>query len=252
MTTALLVTSCTCAMTFGGGRLALRLEAYRAFILAFAAGALIISALIDVIPDALEMLTRSGSAMHHHHLMFACSLGFLSFYLLEELAHSRAPAHELTPATTADDEHWGAVHAGLWGAAGISMHSLLDGVAIGEAFHAGTSVGWIVSLAVIVHKFADGVSTVGILVSTGRSGRVANRMLVVTALAPLAGLVLQSVVPLPLSVLALLLGWFSGVFLYLGAAALMPAARAASSSRWLPAATLLGATLVYFLTRVSE
>jgi zinc transporter ZupT len=37
---------------------------------------------------------------------------------------------------------------------------LLDGVAIGEAFPAGTSISWIVSLAVIVHKFADGVSTV--------------------------------------------------------------------------------------------
>jgi hypothetical protein len=58
--TALFVTGCTCAMTFGGGRLALRLEAYRAFILAFAAGALVTTALIDVIPDALEMLTRSG------------------------------------------------------------------------------------------------------------------------------------------------------------------------------------------------
>jgi hypothetical protein len=41
------------------------------------------------------------------------------------------------------------------------------------------------------------------------------------------------------------------VFLYLGAAALMPAARAASQSRWLPAATVLGATLVYLLTRAS-
>ena len=38
-----------------------------------------------VIPEALEMLTRSGSSMHHRHLMFACSLGFLSFYLLEEI-----------------------------------------------------------------------------------------------------------------------------------------------------------------------
>jgi ZIP family zinc transporter len=231
-------------MTFGGGRLALRLEAYRAFIFAFAAGALVTSALIDVIPGALEMLTRSGSPWRHLHLMFACSLGFLSFYLFEEVAHSSHLPDDLTPAHTGQ--------AGLWGAAGISVHSLLDGVAIGEGFHAGASVGWIVALAVIVHKFADGVSTVGILVSTGRSSRVANRMLVLTALAPLAGLALQALVPLPLSLLALLLGWFSGVFLYLGAAALIPAARAASQSRWLPVATLSGATLVFLLLRASE
>jgi zinc transporter ZupT len=68
----------------------------------------------------------------------------------------------------------------------------------------------------------------------------------------LAGLALQGLVPLPLPVLALVLGWFAGVFLYLGSAALIPAAHAASHSRWLPAATLLGMTLVYIVYRASE
>jgi ZIP family zinc transporter len=241
---AFLLTGCTCVMTLGGGLLALRLEAYRAFVLAFAAGALVASALLDVIPDALEMLARSGSRFHHHHLMFACTLGFLAFYLLEQATHSTDDPHDLTPMHGS--------HAGLWGAAGIGVHSLFDGVAIGEAFHAGPAVGWIVALAVIVHKFADGVSTVGILVSTGQSSRTANSMLVMTSLAPLAGLALQVLVPLPLSVLALVMGWFAGVFLYLGAAALIPAAHAASQSRWLPAATLSGVTLVYLVYRASE
>ncbi len=242
--TALLVTGCTCAMTFGGGLLALRLEAYRAFVLAFAAGALVASALIDLIPDALELLERSGTQFPHHHLMFACSLGFLSFYLVEQISHSDHHRDDLAP------RHTGM--AGLWGAAGIGVHSLLDGVAIGEAFHAGAAVGWIVAGAVIVHKFADGVSTVGILMSTGRSTRVVNRALVITGFAPLAGLGVQALVPLPISLLALVLGWFSGVFLYLGAAALIPAAHAASHSRWLPAATLSGVALVYVLYQANQ
>jgi ZIP family zinc transporter len=231
-------------MTLGGGLLVLRLEAYRAFVLAFAAGALVASALIDVIPDALELLARSGSPLHHHHLMFACSLGFLSFYLLEQLTHSSEEPHDLVPMHTGQ--------AGLWGAAGIGIHSLIDGAAIGEAFHVGSALGWVVALAVIVHKFADGVSTVGILVSTGRSTRTAHTMLGLTSAAPLAGLALQGLVPLPLPGLALVLGWFAGVFLYLGSAALIPAAHAASRSRWLPAATLLGMTLAYFVYRASE
>jgi ZIP family zinc transporter len=70
-------------------------------------------------------------------------------------------------------------------------------------------------------------------------------MLVGTALAPLAGLALQVLIPLPLSLLALVLGWFAGVFLYLGSSALMPAAHAASHSRWLPVATVAGVVLVY-------
>jgi ZIP family zinc transporter len=173
--------------------------------------------------------------------MFACCLGFLAFYLLEQATHSSDERHDLEPTRV----------AGLWGATGIGLHSLLDGVAIGEGFHAGASVGWVVALAVIVHKFADGVSTVGILMSTGRTPRAVNIMLVLTALAPLAGLAIQALVPLPLYMLAFVLGWFAGVFLYLGAAALIPAAHATSHSRWLPAATLAGVALVFLVYRAS-
>jgi zinc transporter ZupT len=51
--------------------------------------------------------------------------------------------------------------------------------------------------------------------------------------------------------LAFALGWFAGVFLYLGAAALIPAAHASSRSRWLPVATLGGVALVFLVSRVS-
>jgi zinc and cadmium transporter len=237
---AFLITSWTCVMTLGGGLIALRLEAYRAFVLAFAAGALVASALLDVIPDALDLLTRSGAPLHHHHVMFMACLGFLTFYLLEQAAHESEP-HDRRPTRL----------AGFWGAIGIGLHSLLDGVAIGEAFHAGSGVGWIVALAVVVHKFADGVSAVGILTATVRNGRLANALLVLIASAPLAGLAIQALIPLPLYMLAFVLGWFAGVFLYLGAATLIPAAHAASDSRWVPAATLSGALLVYVVHQAS-
>jgi ZIP family zinc transporter len=241
---ALLITGCTCAMTFGGGMLALRMEASRSFVLAFAAGALVTTALMNVIPDALELLTRSGVALHHHHLMFASSLGFLSFYLLNWTTHSHVDSHG-APSSNAH-------YAGLWGVSGIGIHSLVDGFAIGEAFSAGAVVGWIVALAVTVHKFADGVSAVGVLVSTGRGPRVTRTILLLIALAPLVGLAVQELVPLPLSALALVLGWFSGVFLYLGSSVLIPAAHNGSGSRWLPLATLAGVAFVYLVSRISE
>jgi ZIP family zinc transporter len=229
-------------VTFSGGLLALRLEAQRAFVLAFAAGALVASALMDVIPDALDLLERSSpSPDNHHRLLLACCVGFLAFYLLEQFTHDETDPHEPLPGQG----------AGLWGATGIGVHSLLDGVAIGEAFEAGMGVGWAVALAVLVHKFADGVGAVGILMSTGPGHRVARTPLLLVALAPLAGLALQHLVLLPLSALALVLGWFAGVFLYLGAAALIPAAHAASRSRYLPLATLTGVALVYAVHRVA-
>ena len=239
---AWLLTGWTCVMTFSGGLIALRLEAYRAFVLAFAAGALISTALLDVIPEALALLERTGSLLPHQHVMFAATLGFLAFYVLEQVAHNPGEPHDLNPAHS----------AGVFGASGIALHSLLDGVAIGEAFRAGAGVGWVVALAVIVHKFADGVSTVSIFMSTGRDARGANTALAVVALAPLAGLAIQALIPLPTSMLAFVLAWFAGVFLYLGASALIPAAHAASHSRWLPLATLGGVVLVYAVNLASS
>jgi ZIP Zinc transporter len=85
--TALYISGATCVITLGSGLLALWLKAQRGLVLAFGAGALIAGALLEVIQDALELLEATQSTWHHHHLLFACCLGFLCFYLLEHSAH---------------------------------------------------------------------------------------------------------------------------------------------------------------------
>jgi zinc and cadmium transporter len=244
--TPLLISGATCVITLGGGLLALRLQAYRGLVLAFCAGALVAGALMDVIPDALQLLESTHSHFHHHHIMFACSLGFLFFYLLEHVTHQSA-AYDHSPAAP-NHPH----QAGAWGAAGISVHSFFDGLAIGGAFQAGSEIGWIVALAVILHKFAYGFSTVGIMLSTNHSPKATTTMLSVSSLAPIGGVMTQSAFSVPLPLLALSLGWFAGVFLYLGASSLLPAAHESSHSRWLPVATLAGVAFVYLAQQLAE
>jgi zinc transporter ZupT len=77
-------------------------------------------------------------------------------------------------------------------------------------------------------------------------------VLAATALAPLAGTLAQSAFVIPTSVLALTLGWFAGVFLYLGASSLLPAAHEFGHSRWLPLATMTGAAVIYVAQLLSE
>jgi ZIP family zinc transporter len=232
-------------MTLGGGLLALRLQAYRGLVLAFCAGALVASALMDVIPDALQLLESAHTRFHHHHLLFACSLGFLGFYLFEHAAHhSEARDHP---------SHYNhTCQAGAWGAAGIGVHSFFDGVAIGGAFQAGSEIGWVVALAVILHKFADGISTVGIMLGTQHGAAATTAMLAVTALAPVVGAIVQSAFVVPTALLALALGWFAGIFLYLGASSLLPAAHEQGHSRWLPLVTLGGAGFIYLAQLLAE
>src|SRR5439155_7849234 len=105
----------TCVMTFGGGLIALRLRTYRGLVLAFCAGALIAGALMDVIPDALQLLESAQSRFHHHHLLLASTLGFLFFYLFAHATH-HSQAHDYP------SHYYHPCQAAAWGAAGISVH----------------------------------------------------------------------------------------------------------------------------------
>ena len=237
--TAFWVAGATFVLTLGGGLLVLRLQTYQGVVFAFCAGALIASALMEVIPESLELLSTTGSPLHHHHLLLACTFGFLCFYLAEHLTHQRETPDEQAA------HHAHAPHAGIWGATGILVHSFFDGFAIGKGFHAGEHVGWTIALGIALHKIADGASVAGVMLGTQQTARNTTVMLVLTALAPLSGVLAQSFVIFHTALLALLLAWFSGVFLYLGAGSLLPAAHDASHSRLLPVATLTGVLFVY-------
>ena len=232
-------------MTFGGGLIALRLEAYRGIVFSFCAGALVAGALLNVIPESLELLEASQSRFTHQHLLLACSLGFLVFYVFEHAVHG---GHNHDPNSIYNPRQ----KVGTWGALGIGIHSFFDGVAIGGAFQAGNEMGWVVAVAVMVHKIADGASSVGVMLSTRHSIAKIIAVLSVTAIAPLIGTMAQSALVIPASMLALILGWVSGIFLYLGATCLLPAAREAGQSPWLPVATLAGAMLIYLAHSLAE
>ena len=110
--------------------------------------------------------------------------GFVFFFLAERalVLHHRD-----------DDAH---VHAhaqvGALGAAGLSLHSFIDGLGIGIAFGLSTETGLLVFLAVVAHDFADGLNTVGfVLRQSGDRGR-AIRWLAIDAAAPLAGAIVGS------------------------------------------------------------
>jgi zinc transporter ZupT len=113
-------------------------------------------------------------------------------------------------------------------------------------------MGWVVAAAVMLHKIADGASTVGVMLGTRHSLTTTTKVLAVTALAPLAGTLAQSAFTVPKPLLALTLGWFAGVFLYLGASSLLPAAHESGHSRWLPLSTLAGAAFIYLAQLLAE
>jgi len=238
---AYLLTGAAGLITLAGGLLALRAEVYRGLVYGFCAGALIATALVSVVPESLALLAMEGRPEAVRPVLLACLCGFFLFYLLENLEHH---GEHRGGGEAAILHHTHRHQTGVWGAVGIGVHSFLDGLAIGEGFDAGTQIGWAVAVGVLLHKLADGVSVAGVMSGTRHDRRTTVAMVVLASVAPLAGVLAHGLVDLPLDGMALVFGWFGGVFLYLGATSLLPAAHEAAGSRSVQVAALLGVALV--------
>jgi zinc transporter ZupT len=227
------VSIATFFMTLLGGLLALGLPDRLHLILGFSAGAVIGVAFFDLIPEAITLATPAHSV---DAVLVAVAIGFLVYMVLDR--------------TIAPHGHKGARTELLWqrgalGAASLSVHSFLDGFAIGLAFNVSAAVGWIVSAAVLAHDFSDGVNTVGIVLGKKGGNRFAFGWLLIDAVAPVLGAASTLVVHFPEDVLGFCLALFAGFFIYISASDLLPESYHDHPTRWTTAMTLLGIATVY-------
>ena len=212
-----------------GGLTALRIRHRLHPVMALAAGVLVATALVNLLPEARELMGESSGPLV---LGGAAIAGFLAFSSLEARAR---PA--------ADQPGSGAL--GWAGPAGLIVHSTLDGVAIGLGFSVSLDLGLIVVLAVVAHDFADGLNVVTLALVAGRDRQFA--LTVLDALAPPLGVVIGTVIPLSHAILCVLLAVFAGVFLAIGAGHLLPEAQHQRPGNAPPLVFLAGVGAVFVL-----
>jgi ZIP family zinc transporter len=200
-----------------GGVVAFRLRRELATVIAFTGGIVVAVALFDVLPEALSLLDSP------RRVTALVGAGFVGFFLVERVLvlHHR------------DEPEQARAHArvGALGAAGLSLHSFLDGLGIGLAFHVNTTTGLLVFLAVVSHDFADGMNTVSFVLRQSGDGRSALRWLAIDAAAPLLGAIVGALVDIHARGLGYVLGAYAGFFLFLGATDLLPEAHSHPSWR---------------------
>ncbi len=138
---------------------------------------------------------------------------------------------------------------GMVRAGGLSIHSFLDGVAIGTGFHIGAQFGLVIGLAVIFHDFSDGLNTVTVMLRAGSTRTAAYLWLLLDALTPSLGAIATFLILFSPSMLAVVLAFFVGEFLYIGAADLLPEAHQRGTSLRLVLATIIGVSLIFGVTR---
>ncbi len=216
------------------------------YFFAFAAGALISVSFFDIMPEVIDIMTTTS--VPTVYVMGSIVLAFLSFHVLDRIIviHSMSHGHPPTKDATNDPP---VALGGMIRAGGLSLHSLLDGVAIGSAFQIGAQFGLVVGLAVIFHDFSDGLNTVTVIMRGGSTKRTAYSWLFLDALTPSVGVLATFFVSLSTGVLAIVLAFFVGEFLYIGAADLLPEAHQRGTSLRLVMATILGVLLIFGVTR---
>ena len=196
--------------TMLGGTFALFRRDRLHLILGFSAGAVLGVALFDLLPEATDLATKRYSTAT---VTLFVAIGFFSFMFLNRILLLHPEDHDVAAAPR---------RSGALGAASLSLHSFLDGVAIGLAFKVSTAVGAVVAAAVLAHDFSDGINTVTVVLKSRGRGLSALRWLAVDALAPLLGVASTYLFTLSDVKLGIVLALFCGFFLYIGASDLLP------------------------------
>lgn len=230
--TIIIVSILAFVATFFGGLFALRFKDKLHLILGFSAGAVIAVAFFDLLPEALDL---AGQDFRSETVTSIIALGFFIFMILDRLVINH----------THNEHCENEGHRGRLGAGSLSVHSFLDGLAIGLAFQVSSAVGIIVATAVLVHDFSDGINTVGLIIKSGVQKSEALKWLALDALAPVLGIIVSVFISLKESTLGLILAIFCGFFLYIGASDLLPESHHAHPAKWTTLMTILGAFVLY-------
>jgi len=203
---------------------------------------LITTSLLDLLPQTFRLATSVHVLLES--VMALTVVGFLFLYVISRLI----TAHVFSK----DGEYIEVKHplGGLFATSELSVHSFIDGLAIGFGFEADIHVGIIIAIAVICHDFTDGLSTVSVMLNSGNSLKNSLRMLFLDAVAPVLGAVATLFFEVQQYYIVLLLPFFAGGFLYLGASDLLPEAHEKNPQTLTLISCITGFVLIFILTYI--
>lgn len=179
------------------------------FLLAFAAGALLGTAFLHLLPEAIEEYEITANTL-------AIALaGFLLFFVAEKLLHLHHSHRE-------EDEHR-TRSLGILTLLGDGIHNFLDGLIIGIAFLVDVQLGVVAAAAVALHEIPQELAEFGVLLYAGFTKKrallfnflSASTVVFGAAIGFWLGEVLETII-LPVIMLAV------GTFLYVAASDFVP------------------------------
>jgi zinc transporter, ZIP family len=233
----IILASVTLISTGIGGMAAVRFRDRLHLLLGFSSGAVLAVALFDIIP---EIFAFDGGSK----FMPIIAVGFLAFFGLERYTAMHQAREHVHAVSTAHEQELGAMSA-----AGLVLHSFLDGVAIGVGFQTSAPIGFLIAMGIISHDISDGLNTVAVVLAHQNPLKRALFWLALDMIAPVLGAATSMLFVPSAKLLPCLLAFFAGSFLYIGASDLLPEARE-HDSPWVGVATSMGMLAIYLTTRM--
>jgi ZIP family zinc transporter/zinc and cadmium transporter len=171
--------------------------------LSFAAGFLISVSLIDLFPDSIVVAGRMAPVV----ALIAYVLVHLTQHTIGRHFHFGEETHSVSELVS------------MSALVGLLMHTFVDGVAVASGLRVGPGLGTLVFIAVLLHKFPEGLAISSLFLAAG-----AGRRKAILAAAALGGMTILGV--LLTDQLTFLrtygLAVSAGVTLYVGASNLVP------------------------------
>jgi zinc and cadmium transporter len=179
---------------------------YLRYFMAVGSGFMLATALIEMLPESLRIAPQRAPVF--------ILLGYFIVHLFEHTL----TAHFHFGEETHEDEFLHS-HKSYSVLVGLIVHTFFDGIAIASGFLVSNWLGWLVFLAVFLHKIPEGLTVGSVMLASGHSRRMAFISSVILGASTLLGVfTMRALQPM----LHLGLPLSTGVTLYVAASDLIP------------------------------
>jgi zinc transporter ZupT len=181
-------------------------QRYLRYFVALGAGFLMATSVLEMLPESLKLDAKLAPVL--------VMAGYCAVHFLEHTINAHFHFGKETHHGEFVSQHTSYSVMG-----GLAVHALFDGVAIGSGFAINSMLGWLIFLAIFLHKAPEGFTMASVMLASGASRRTALLSAGVLAAATIVGVLLIALAPgmvrfgLPVS---------AGVALYVAATDLVP------------------------------
>ncbi len=129
---------------------------YLRYFVALGAGFMLATALVEMVPESLQLAGRTGALL------------VLAGYLLVHFFEHTITPHFHYGEETHSDEYLHS-HRRVSILFGLMIHTFFDGIAITAGFLVSPFLGWIIFLAIFLHKIPEGFTVTSVMLASGLS-----------------------------------------------------------------------------------